>query len=168
MPKPCLGVYLNGDRLSTKMQVQSISSRYQTLSCLCWGSTCFSCTLPAPHPQHTLCPWLNISQKVRKPLIWDQKHKKQEQWHFRQIISACRKENCANHTSTENPISLLCQLQQLFLFCHVDCNCTECSEFPPQLSLGQGWTFLEVCWARTVTSVNEKHPERATAQIDAP
>lgn len=70
---------------------------------------------------------------------------KQEQGHFRQLTSACMKENCANHTSTENPISLLCQLQQLFLFCHVDCNCTECSEFPPQLSLGQGWTFLEVC-----------------------
>lgn len=48
---------------------------------------------------------------------------KQEQGHVRQLMKrlhAGLKENGANHTSTENPISLLCQ--ELFLLCHVDCD----------------------------------------------
>lgn len=48
---------------------------------------------------------------------------KQEQGHSRQLtkrLHAGLKQNGANHTSTENPISLLCQ--ELFLLCHVDCD----------------------------------------------
>lgn len=41
-------VYLNGDRLSTKMQVQSVGSCYWTLSCLHWGIPYFSCTFLGP------------------------------------------------------------------------------------------------------------------------
>lgn len=69
---------------------------------------------------------------------------KQEQGHFRQLTKSLRaglKENSANNTSTENPISPLCQLQQLFLLCHVDCDLHRMLRISLSAFFGTGMDF---------------------------
>lgn len=66
---------------------------------------------------------------------------KQEQGHFRQLtknLHAGRKESGAKHTSTENPISLLCLL---FLLCHVNCDLHRMLRISPSAFFGTGMDF---------------------------
>lgn len=72
------------------------------------------------------------------------KAQKQEQGHFRQLTKRLHteiKENSANHTSTENPISLLYQLQQLFLLCLIDCDLHRMLRISPSAFFRTGMDF---------------------------